>query len=163
MSIARNVQRHLNKVGIHYDLIPHPHSATSLQSAQAAKLPPEQVIKAVLTQDGDNYQLCLLPASYRLDMARLNDYMHGHFELAPEDDLEVIFDDCETGAVPALGQVYGFHVIWDESLMDQDDLYMEAGDHENLIHLTRGAFMELMGLQDHAAMSRPYGVRRTWH
>lgn len=163
MSIARSIQHHLDRVGVHYDLIPHPHSTTSLQSARAARLPPEQVIKAVLTHDGDNYQLCLLPASLRLDMVRLNDYMSGHFDLAQEDDLEVIFEDCEAGAVPALGQVYGFHVIWDESLLDQDDLYMEAGDHQNLIHLTRGAFQELMGLQDHAPMGRPYGAHRSWH
>ena len=104
-----------------------------------------------------------LPAFHRLDLDRLNDHICGHFNLALEDELEFVFSDCEVGAVLALGQVYGFHVIWDESLWDQDDLYMESGDHENLIHLTREAFMELMGLQDHAPVSSPYQFKKALH
>jgi len=154
MSIAASVQQHLDRTGVFYDLVPHKHSHSSLESARVASVPAEQVIKAVLTHDGNNYQLCLLPASRHLDMTMLDDYMCGHFELAMEDDLELVFDDCERGAVPALGQVYGFHVVWDDALAEQDDLYMEAGDHRHLIHLTRGAFMELMGRQDHAPMSQ---------
>ncbi len=40
-------------------------------------------------------------------------------------------------------------------LAELKDIYIESGDHENLIHLDQGAFMELMGLQEHMAISCP--------
>lgn len=155
MTMARSVEQHLNRVGVSYDLVPHPHSQTSKQSARAAHLSPRQVAKAVLTRDGDNYQLCVIPASHRIVFPWLNSYMRGHFRLVSEEELKTLFSDCEVGAVPALGQVYGFPVIWDNSLIDTDDIYIESGDHENLIHVNHAAFMELMGLQNHMTISCP--------
>ena len=81
--------------------------------------------------------------------------MNGDFELASESELAYFFDDCEIGAVPALGQAYGCEVVWDERLADQKDLYLESGDHENLIHLDNSAFMELMGDTEHLTISCP--------
>ncbi len=79
--------------------------------------------------------------------------MNGNFTLVSEHRLGEFFGDCEIGAIPALGQIYGLHVIWDEALGDKDDLYIESGDHENLIHVSKGGFMELMGGQEHMTIS----------
>jgi Ala-tRNA(Pro) deacylase len=155
MAIAPRIEAHLQKVGVYYELIEHPHSATSLQSARSAHIPPNQVAKAVLAHDGEKYRMCVIPANHRLVLEWLNEHMHGHYRLATEDELRVFFDDCEIGAVPALGQVYGMAVIWDDELKDQQDIYLESGDHEHLIHLDHGAFLELMGRQDHMVISSP--------
>ena len=72
-----------------------------------------------------------------------------------EDELQDLFEDCSFGAVPALGQVYGLPVIWDQSLLKMDDIYFEGGDHKNLIHLDHGSFMQLMGLQENDVISCP--------
>ena len=144
MAIAPRIQAHLQKVGINYDLIEHPHSRSSMQSAISARLPPNQVAKAVIAHDGDTYCMCVLPANRRLVLDWLNDHMHGRFRLATEDEIAALFDDCEPGAVPALGQVYGMPVVWDDELNATPDIYLESGDHENLIHLEHGAFLELM-------------------
>jgi len=153
MSMAPRIEAHLGRVGINYSVVHHPHSSTSLQSARVAHVPASQVAKAVMTHDGDNYRLCVIPSTHRLVLSWLNKYMDGHFRLATEDELEGLFDDCEVGAVPALGQVYGLPVIWDQSLANMKEIYFESGDHENLIHLDQGAFMELMGLQEHVVIS----------
>ena len=153
MSMAHRIEAHLGKVGINYSMVNHAHSSTSAQSARVAHVPAHMVAKGVMTHDGDNYRLCVIPSTHRLVLSWLNEYMGGDYRLASEDELEGIFDDCEVGAVPALGQVYGLPVIWDQSLAEMKDIYFESGDHENLIHLDQGAFMELMGLQDHVVIS----------
>ncbi len=164
MAIAPRIQAHLQKVGINYDLIEHPHSRSSMQSAISARLPPNQVAKAVIAHDGDTYCMCVLPANRRLVLDWLNDHMHGRFRLATEDEIAALFDDCEPGAVPALGQVYGMPVVWDDELNATPDIYLESGDHENLIHLEHGAFLELMGLQQHDVIScMPDEARGTLH
>ncbi|MDX1452341.1 MAG: YbaK/EbsC family protein [Oleiphilaceae bacterium] len=155
MSVAPRIQAHLNRMGVTYQLVSHPHTATSIDSARTAHVPSRQLAKAVMTHDGDNYRLCVVPASHRLVLNWLNKHMHGQFRLVDEEELSLMFDDCEPGAVPALGQVYGLPVVWDQSLLAMDDIYFESGDHRNLIHLDHGAFMQLMGLQDHAVISCP--------
>ena len=153
MTMAYSVQQHLHKVGVDYDLLAHPHSHSSLHSAHLAHVPARQVVKAVLCHDGDNYLLCVIPASHRIVFHWVNRMLNGQYQLASESELSTMFNDCEPGAVPALGQIYGFHVIWDECLQETDNIYLESGDHEHLIHLNHGAFMQLMGLQEHMTIS----------
>ena len=155
MTMANSVEQHLNHAGVHYDLVHHPHSATSRQSARSAHLPPSQVAKAVMMRDGDRYLLCVIPSGNRLVFSWVNRYMGGRYYLVDEDELGEIFDDCEVGAVPALGQVYGVPVIFDDALGKLDDIYLESGDHENLIHLDQGGFQTLMGPQVSMTISCP--------
>ena len=155
MSIAPRIEAHLSKTGIHYDLVEHAESSTSLGSAQSANITSSQMAKAVMTHDGGTYRLCVIPANHRLMIPWLNDHMQGNYRLVAEEELKTIFDDCELGAVPALGQVYGLPVLWDQSLMQMQDIYFESGDHKNLVHVDHGAFMELMGLQENDVISYP--------
>lgn len=155
MSIAPRVEAHLSKAGIYYDLVEHSESSSSLGSVQSANIPGSQMAKAVVTHDGNTYRLCVIPANHKLMIPWLNDHMHGKFRLVPESELKHIFDDCEFGAIPALGQVYGLPVIFDQSLMQVQDIYFESGDHKNLVHVDHGAFMELMGLQESDVISYP--------
>jgi Ala-tRNA(Pro) deacylase len=153
MSMAPSIETHLGKAGIDFSLIPHPHSSNSLQTARVAHVAAKQVAKAVMTHDGDTYRLCLIPSTHRLVLSWLNEHMNGHFRLVMEQELADLFADCEIGAVPALGQVYGFPVIWDSAFSDMDDVFFEGGDHENLVKVDKGAFMQLMAGQEQDRIS----------
>jgi len=153
MSVSASVQQHLNRKGVNYEILHHSHSRCSLESARLARIPPNEVAKGVLTHDGENYLLCVIPSNHRLSISWLNKEMNGHFSLVSEHRLGDFFNDCEVGAIPALGQIYGLHVVWDNALLDTEDLYIESGDHENLIHVSKGGFMELMGGQEHKTIS----------
>lgn len=153
MSIAPRIEAHLRKVGVHYDLLEHPFSKTSMDTAHRAHVPPGALAKAVILHDGEGFRMCVIPADQRLLLAEFNQWLGGRFRLATEDELCALFDDCQPGAVPALGQVYGMSVIWDDQLDGEEDVYLESGDHRHLIHLHHGAFRELMGLQQHERIS----------
>lgn len=153
MSMAPSIETHLGRSGIDFNLIPHPHSANSLQTARLAHVPALQVAKAVMTHDGETYRLCLIPSTHRLVMSWLNEHMHGNFRLVMEQELADLFADCEMGAVPALGQVYGFPVIWDSAFASMDEIFFESGDHENLVRVDQGAFMQLMTGQEQDRIS----------
>jgi Ala-tRNA(Pro) deacylase len=60
--------------------------------------------------------------------------------LAGEEPVETLFVDCEPGSVPAFGAAYGLGIVIDDSLTEQPDLYVESGDHANLIHLSGDSF-----------------------
>lgn len=153
MLAAPTILEHLEKRHINYDVLEHPRSATSLESARISKISPAQMAKAVVVKSGNNFRVCVIPAAHRLVLDWLNEAYGGHFHLIHENELQEIFTDCDSGAVPILGQLYGLPVVWDKKLAEMDDVYFEGGDHRHLVHLTHSAFMELLGLQDRKNIS----------
>ncbi len=145
MSIADRVTDYLANEGISYDLVRHPHTYTSLESAHSAHVPDECVAKSVVLEDDEgNYVMAVIPASRKLKIAALNEMLQRKLGLATEDELGAIFEDCELGAVPPLGRIYGMEMIWDQEIGDLSDVYFEGGDHEVLIHVTGAQFKALM-------------------
>ncbi|MGI9277308.1 MAG: YbaK/EbsC family protein, partial [Endozoicomonas sp.] len=70
-----------------------------------------------------------------------------------EKELKELFPDCDSGAVPALGTAYGMNTCWDDELNSVQDVYVEAGNHRELVHMDREQFKQLMRGQPHAAIS----------
>jgi len=63
MAISKSLEEHLNSRGIPYETVPHSHTATSMQTAQAAHVSGEFVAKGVVLAEEDAYLLAVLPAS----------------------------------------------------------------------------------------------------
>lgn len=154
MAIAKTLINYLKERGIDYDLIAHDHTATAEASAHAAHVPTHQVAKAVVLRDDSGYVISVLPANHSLEVQWVNDELDRQLEMACEDEFKKLFDDCETGAVPALGEAYGLKVIWDDELAYTSDIYIEAGDHEHLIWLERRDFKKLMSGLPHTIISK---------
>jgi Ala-tRNA(Pro) deacylase len=145
MSIAQTVTRFLDDQHARYDLLQHEHTESAAQSAIAAHVPISQMAKAVVLKDEDgNHLMALLPATNKLRVDQLREMLHRDYRLVSETELGSLFQDCEQGAVPAFGQAYGMDIVWDSHLLDAADVYTEAGDHEQLIHMDRDQFLNLM-------------------
>ena len=84
----------------------------------------------------------------------VNEELNRNLVLACEEEFKALFEDCEVGAVPALGEAYGINVIWDDDLQYTADIYIEAGDHEHLIWLERRDFKKLMSSLPHSIISK---------
>ncbi len=143
MTIANRIKQDLDEMGIRYEVIPHPHSSSSLESARRAHTPSMQVAKGVALKDDKGYALAVLPAAHSLDLKRLEYDIGRRFKLVTEDELSKLFPDCSPGAVPAIGAAYGLDTIVDKSLLEQPEIYFEAGDHEELIHIKESEFEKL--------------------
>jgi Ala-tRNA(Pro) deacylase len=87
--------------------------------------------------------LALLPASRHLQFDELRRLIGDDVNLAGEEQVETLFVDCEPGSVPAIGAAYGLNVVVDDSLAEQPDLYVEGGDHANLVHISGANFQKL--------------------
>jgi Ala-tRNA(Pro) deacylase len=144
VSIARRLKWYIESHGVEYETRAHPHSSSSLETARKARVSPEQLAKCVLLEDERGYVLAILPSSRRVDLRALSRQLGRRLELASEGELAVLFADCETGAVPAMGPAYGIPVLIDDSLEASPDLYFESGDHEELIHMQQRDFMQLL-------------------
>lgn len=154
MALASNLAQFLSQQKVPFEIITHQYAEGSVNTANSAHISPLQLAKAVVFRDEDMYYtVAVLPASYKVKRHTLNQIFDRHLELAGEDELEVLFEDCAPGAIPILGQAYGLRVIWDDALSEQEEVYMEAGDHEHLIKLKRDDFLALMGNNLHERFS----------
>lgn len=153
MNLSNSVEYFLNKRQIPFDLVQHGHTKTSLQTARSARIAPNQLAKAVVVKERDHYLMCVLPATHQLVLRWLDRERKCSHRLAMEEELRELFPDCETGAVPALGEAYGMKVLWDNSLRQNHEIYFEAGDHRHLIHLGHIEFMALMSRAEHATIA----------
>jgi Ala-tRNA(Pro) deacylase len=154
MSIASRVEHYLVEQGVEFDVISHPYSSTSMESAQLAHVPGDCIAKSVVLEDDRGYVLAVLPASCHVDLGELHRQTNRNLGLATEYELDALFADCEPGAVPPLGAVYEMDTIIDDGLAEQSDIYFEAGDHERLIHVSGETFEMLMGDVQHSEFSR---------
>ena len=160
MYVSQTVMGFLERSGIDYDLVTHRHSAHSLQTARNARIEPEQLAKGVLMFDDEEYWLAVIPASCRVNRWALESLIGSeHMSFAGEEHMPQLFRDCERGALPICGNAFGVRTAFDDHLLESDDVYFEAGDHEHLVHLTRNQFLRLVMGHPHGAISHRSRMR----
>jgi Ala-tRNA(Pro) deacylase len=145
MAIASTVSNFLAEHDVAYDVLTHPHTATSGESAQAAHVPGTRLAKSVVLEDEQGYLMVVLPSNRQIDLGELHRQLNRNLGLATEGELGGLFSDCEIGALPAMGPAYGMETLVDDALAEQSDIYFEAGDHEQLIHVSAETFQTLLG------------------
>ena len=154
MAIANTLKDHLDNEGIQYDLVGHPFSVTSMKTAFEAHVSGENIAKAVVLHDGHGYILVVVTATQQVQLGKLRKKFNRYLSLAEEKDLHEIFSDCSLGAIPPVGRAYGVNVLFDDHLTECEDIYFEAGDHTDLIHVSGKDFLALMGNVSHGEFSR---------
>ena len=118
--------------------------------AIAAQIPPARVAKSVVLRDDEGFVMAMIPANRQVDIAAINRKTNRLLSPARQRDVNLLFRDCSRGAVPGLGQSYNIPTIWDDSLADQPECFLEAGDHTEFVQLNKDAFSRSVSNLPHA-------------
>ncbi|HKK51133.1 MAG TPA: YbaK/EbsC family protein, partial [Myxococcota bacterium] len=160
MSIAKRLEWFLEEAGVEYEVLPHPHSVHSAQTARRSRIPLHCLAKPVLLEDEYGYVMAVVPAARRVDIDRLGAQLNRNLELATEAEVCDLFEDCERGAMPALGIPYRIPTVYDDALIGLSDVYFEGGDHDDLVHLSGEDFLDLLAGSLHGRFSRALNARQ---
>ena len=144
MSMAPTVQRYLANQRAVFDVVHHPLTQTSSETAHASHVSGDRIAKAVVLRDGPGYLLAVVAASHHIKLTWLARWLGRPIALASEQEVGRLFPDCDLGAIPPIGQAYGLDVVLNESLAAQDEIYFEGGDHQSLIKMSREEFVRMM-------------------
>lgn len=144
MSIAETIKSYLSEHHVDIELVPHPKTYSSHDAAQAADIPDDHVAKAVIVKDAQGYAMVVIPGNDWLKLKALQDEVGRDFDLADESEVDKLFSDCQPGAIPPLGPAYGLETFLDDRLTTLANIYFEAGDHENLVHINGEAMHTLL-------------------
>ena len=144
MPIANTLKRYLDNSNIQYDVLSHPFSGSSMETAEAAKVPGHQLAKGVIFHDAQGYLMAVLPSPQHVEIGTLNELTDRRLELIEETEVGKLFSDCDLGAIPPVGDAYQLEVVLDNALLDEESIYFEAGDHRELIHVNGNDFQRLL-------------------
>ncbi|WDE09000.1 YbaK/EbsC family protein [Thalassomonas viridans] len=164
MAIAITLKEYLDKNNTHYDFIKHRTTVTALDSSRAAHLPASKVSKAVILEsDNGEYLMASLPANSRLSLNEVYNLTGHHYRLVSEEKLLDLFPDCAVGAIPAMGNPYRMKMLVDDSLLEAEDVYIECGDHKNLLKLEHHDYAHLVAKMNHGNIrGANLGAPRIW-
>lgn len=143
MTIAATVKSHLEGRGVDYELMDHPVTGSSHESAQAAHVDEGHIAKAVILQDSYGAVMVVVPGDAWVEVPSVCRELDRQLEIANEKDAAGYFPDCDEGAFPPLGTAYGIDTLLDEALLSLAYVYFESGDHRNLVKVNGDGFVEL--------------------
>jgi Ala-tRNA(Pro) deacylase len=122
---------------IKYEKIEHTPSYTAQEIAATAHVRGKDLAKTVMIKIDDKIAMAVLPALYKIDFGLLKKATGAKkIELASEEEFEDIFPDCEIGAMPPFGNLYGIEVFVAEKLTEDEEIAFNAGSHTELIKLS---------------------------
>ena len=144
MTIATRLKSHLQSRNIPYEVVAHPYSATSAETAESAHIPGDHLAKSVLIHMEEGPMLAVVPSNHQVDLTTLQSILDRRLGLAAEHEIDEVFVDCDSGAAPPVGEAYDLPTIVDDSLKGLDKVWFEAGDHETLVEVKGKDFDKLM-------------------
>jgi Ala-tRNA(Pro) deacylase len=128
------IQGYLQQHRVRFEAMLHRPESTASRRAHSVHVPGDQVAKGVLIRADDRFVLTVLPSTHRVDLERLALVLEANrVRLATEDEVSQVFVDCERGAVPPFGRLYGVMTVVDTSLAAWAEIVVEANlRHEDL-------------------------------
>jgi Ala-tRNA(Pro) deacylase len=133
--VPRRIQSYLEERGVPFQVTSHGPRATAQATAQATHISGKRFAKAVVLKHDGEFAIAVIPAAESVDLGRFRGKLGDTVELASESELERLFPDCEVGAMPPLGGLFGLPVVADECLAHQDSIAMNGGTHTDVIQL----------------------------
>jgi Ala-tRNA(Pro) deacylase len=138
------LKQFLDREGIKYIVISHSLAYTAQSIATLSHIPGQELAKTVIVRIDGRLAMAVLPASRHVDLAMLKSAAGANsVELASEMDFKDRFPDCETGAMPPFGNLYGMPVFAHESLAQNKEIAFNAGTHRELVQLAWEDFERL--------------------
>jgi Ala-tRNA(Pro) deacylase len=146
-----SLKEYLDKNGVKYVVISHSPAVTAQGIAALAHIPGKELAKTIVVKVDGELALAVLPASLHVNLAMLKDDIGAKkVQLASEDEFKNKFPECETGAMPPFGNLYGMKVFADENLARDKEIAFNACSHRELIRLA---------WEDFARLARPKMVK----
>jgi Ala-tRNA(Pro) deacylase len=142
---ARALQTFLDSHQVKYVTIRHSPAFTAQEIAASAHIPGKQLAKTVIVKLDGTLAMAVLPASDTVHVERLQAAAGARtVALATEQDFQDRFPECEVGAMPPFGNLYGLDVWVAARLTEDAEIAFNAGDHTELIRMAYRDFDRLV-------------------
>jgi len=137
---AEILREYLLTRGVPYEVHEHPLAFTTSRVAEVEHIPGKKIAKPVILMADDHFVMAVVPGHKHVDLNKAKEVLRcDAVRLAEESEFAEAFGDCERGAEPPLGHLYGMQTIVDLRL-DSPRITFRGGTHTQTI---------TMGLEDY--------------
>jgi Ala-tRNA(Pro) deacylase len=141
----QKLKEFLDSQNVKYVVISHSLAYTAAGIAALAHIPGKELAKTVIVKIDGALAMAVVSASRHVDLALLQAAtLAKTVDLATEDEFKERFPDCEVGAMPPFGNLYGMPVFADESLSRDKEIAFNAGSHRELVRIAWEDFEKLV-------------------
>ena len=142
---AAKLKDFLDTNHVKYVAIRHSAAYTAQEIAALAHIPGKELAKTVIVKADGKMAMAVLPASHKVETSLLMTAAGAEsLTLATEAEFKSLFPDCEAGAMPPFGNLYGMPVYVDATLTKDEEIAFNAGSHSELIRLAYREFERLV-------------------
>ena len=142
---SKKLKSFLDENKIKYVSIQHSSAYTAQEIAAIAHIPGKDLAKTVIIKIDGKMAMAVLPASFKVSFENLKDTLGvKEARLAYEQEFIDKFPDCEVGAMPPFGNIYGMDVYVAESLAEKEEIAFNACSHIELIKMNFSDFERLV-------------------
>jgi Ala-tRNA(Pro) deacylase len=143
--IAKKLKDFLDSYQVKYVAIQHSPAYSAQEVAASVHVPGKEMAKTVIVNVKGELAMAVLPAKYHIDFHRLMDALRtSDMYLATEEEFQNRFPDCELGAMPPFGNLYGMKTYVSHSLAEDEHITFEAGNHAEVITLSWNDYQHLV-------------------
>ncbi|WP_208721172.1 aminoacyl-tRNA deacylase [Corallococcus aberystwythensis] len=142
--IPNAIQSYLRRHRVPFERYAHPRAVSAMELVDALNVPVRRVAKSVIVLADRQPWIVVVPAMTTVDLRQIRHTLGVRTaRLAAESEFVDHFPDCETGAEPPFGELYGLPVAMDESLSVNERLLFRAGSHEEALEMRFQDFARL--------------------
>ncbi len=144
-TISDRVRSVLDQDAIPYEAVHHRRFYSAQETARVTGTPGNEFAKVVLVRADDRFVMAVLPAHHRVNLGELRRAAGAHdVRLATEDEIRELCPDCEVGAEPPFGNLYGVPVYVSAWMMGDETITFNAGTHEDVVRIKFRDFLDLV-------------------
>lgn len=142
---VKKLQDFLESQRVTYIAITHSPAYTAQEIAACAHIHGKDLAKTVMVKADGKMMMAVVPASQKVSLDHLCTVAGVQkLDLASEQDFKGEFPDCEIGAMPPFGNLYGMDVYVSETLSQDEQIAFNAGSHTELVQLQYQDFERLV-------------------
>jgi Ala-tRNA(Pro) deacylase len=142
---AEKLHALLDEHEIPYEVEDHPRAVTAHRLAAAEGVSGYDVAKPVLLSIAGQLAMVVVPGAEIVDLERASRALgNNEARLATEDEFVSVFDDCEPGAEPPFGNLYGIPTFLDEDLRARERIVCRDGSHTRTITIAMVDYVRLV-------------------
>jgi Ala-tRNA(Pro) deacylase len=143
--ILKELRECLDSHDVKYTIISHSPAFTAQEIAATAHISGREVAKTVIVNTEDKKVMVVLPASHMIDFRLLSEGLGTKKTiLATETEFKDLFENCEVGAMPPFGSLFGMDVVVSKALAEDEEIAFNAGTHRELVMMRYADFERLV-------------------
>ncbi len=145
MPICKRLKSFLDENRVRYTVLVHSEAYTAQEVAAQAHVQGQNFVKSVMVQVDGKHTMVVTTANHKVDLSKLKAALGAReAHISREADFAGLFEDCDVGAMPPFGSLYGIPVVVDEAVFNNSEISFNGGDHAALVKMLFADFERLV-------------------